>query len=365
MNVGIHQFSSTVIYDFERKYQEILAYNGVQNTFLHVSQPDFWDRLKETTLFIGRWIDISDHDQLAHTLLPVIENTHLTECFPTYHNFWSYDDKIRQYYLLRQHGFPVIETYIFWDKQSALNWIETVSLPIVFKLKGGASSSNVVLVKSQRQGVKLVKEMFGSGVKSGKLPTKGNVKFKQFNLRKTIRHWGGNLLKTMSGVEVNVRWRLHKNYALFQHFLPGNTFDVRVTVIGGRAFAFRRFNRENDFRASGSGKIDFEPDKVDTRCISIALNVSEKLKFHTMCYDFLYDNTDNPLISEMSYTFVDKFIHACPGYWDKDLNFHSGNYWPQYLQLVDLLKMPDLKQPDIKIAEEGLAEKLGHLIKAK
>jgi len=40
-------------------------------------------------------------------------------------------------------------------------------------------------------------------------------------------------------------------------------------------------------------------------------------------------------------------VHQCTGYWDKDLNWHEGHFWPQFCQLQDLLNMPELKQPVI------------------
>lgn len=362
MRVGIHKFAENSVASFERKYEQILTFNNIHSSFLHVNQADFWHELKEIDVFISRWIDTSDHEQIGHTILPVVEQIDTIKCLPNYRNYWPYDDKIRQYYLLRQHNFPVIDTYVFWNKKSALDWIETAPLPTVFKLKGGASSSNVLLIKSRRQGKKLIRKMFGSGVKSGKLPTSGHVKFKQFDWWKTIRHQGGNLLKTIKGVEVNQRWQLHKNYVLFQHFLPGNTFDIRVAVIGGRAFAFRRMNRENDFRASGSGNADFDHEAIDLNCIRIALDVSRKMKFHTMSYDFLYGKDNQPLISEMSYTFVDNYIFRCPGYWDETLSFHEGHYWPQYLQLADMLNQPDLRQPDIGIEEESIKQRFQRIV---
>lgn len=45
----------------------------------------------------------------------------------------------------------------------------------------------------------------------------------------------------------------HKGYIYFQDFIPNNNYDTRVKVIGNRCAALRRYNRKNDFRASGSG----------------------------------------------------------------------------------------------------------------
>ena len=36
------------------------------------------------------------------------------------------------------------------------------------------------------------------------------------------------------------------------------------------------------------------------------------------------------------------------GYWDENLNWHEGRYWPQYFELMDLLNMPELKLPDLE-----------------
>ena len=63
-----------------------------------------------------------------------------------------------------------------------------------------------------------------------------------------------------------------------------------------------------------------------------------------MAYDFLYDYNKQPIINEFSCQFVDSAIYSCPGYWDENLNWHEGHFWPQYCQLQDLLDKPNLIQ---------------------
>ncbi len=99
---------------------------------------------------------------------------------------------------------------------------------------------------------------------------------------------------------------LHKNYAYFQKFLPGNAYDTRVTVIGNRAFGYRRYTRDNDFRSSGSGKIDYDPKAIDLISVEIGHAISKKLCFQSMAYDFLYDENGKAALCEMSYNFVDE-----------------------------------------------------------
>lgn len=127
--------------------------------------------------------------------------------------------------------------------------------------------------------------------------------------------------------------------------MPNNQFDTRVSIIGDRAFAFRRFNRRDDFRASGSGLINYETDKIDKRAIEITFKISEELNFQSMSYDFLINEDKELEICEISYTYVDYAVYNCAGFWDRDLVWHEGHFWPQYCQLVDALGLPDLRQP--------------------
>ena len=99
---------------------------------------------------------------------------------------------------------------------------------------------------------------------------------------------------------------------------------------------------------SGSGNIDYDVKKIDMRAIHIAFEISKKLHFQSMAYDFLLNEQRNFEIAEISYTYVDRAVYDCSGFWDANLNWHEGHFWPQYLQLVDALKLPELKQPELK-----------------
>ncbi|MHA1381324.1 MAG: ATP-grasp domain-containing protein [Candidatus Helarchaeota archaeon] len=347
MLVGIHKDQYGKFCSFLQKYEEILDLNKIDHIRLDASDINFWDKVKKLDLFIFRWIHIDDHHQLAKTIIPIIEKELKVNCFPNMNSCWHYDDKIRQYYLLKSHGFPMVESWIFWNKKEASRWIGNTSFPLVFKLKGGASSKNVILVKTKNQAKKLINRMFGKGILSGKVPGFDNIKYKDFNLYKIIHHLGGNVFRILRDEDISPFWQKHKNYVLFQKFLPNNYYDTRVTVIGDRAFAFRRFTRNNDFRSSGSGRIDYSKEKIDMNFIKISLEISEKMKFQSMAYDFLYDENNKPAISEISYTYMDVAVRNCPGYWDSELNWHEGHYWPQYFHLIDALGLPDLKQPEM------------------
>jgi hypothetical protein len=285
--------------------------------------------------------------QLAKDIMPTIENEHGIKCYPNLKTGWHYDDKVKQYHLLRSKGFPITESWICYDKSAALNWVQKANFPVVFKLRGGAGSQNVLLVQNQDQASKLVRRMFGRGIVPEKHLNFGSTRFKHFNLYRELHHLGGNIYRKTKGFDVSPFWQIQKNYVLFQKFLPGNVCDTRITVIGNRAFAFRRMVRKDDFRASGSGLIDYDMTKIDQRCIEIAFQVSKQMGFQSMAYDFLYNENNEPEFCEVSYTYVSKAVYDCPGYWDCEMNWHDGHYWPEYLHLVDALNVSDFKMPDL------------------
>lgn len=349
MKVGIYkQHQGGLHQGYLERYEQILNSNGIECIWLEASMPNFWGTVSELDLFIYQWEHYDAPRQVAQTIIPIIQYEMKIPLYPNWETSWHFDNKIKQYYLLKQHGFPIIESYIFWEKDVALRWLKSATMPLVFKLKGGAGSSNVILVESKSNARRLISRMFGKGIKSGRIIDKNNLSVKYFRPYKDLRRFVGNILRRIRGEYEPLFWQVDKNYVLFQRFLPNNLFDTRVSVIGGRAFAFRRFNREKDFRASGSGNIDYDINKIDLRSIEIAFNMSHKLNFQSMAYDFLSNEKKDFEVCEVSYTYVDTAVYDCPGFWDKDLNWHEGHFWPQYFQLTDTLKRPDLKQPDMK-----------------
>jgi glutathione synthase/RimK-type ligase-like ATP-grasp enzyme len=338
MKIGIHYDHGKEMYPFCQIYEKILEFNKIDFVRLHIDETGFWEKAAVCDVIIFRWGHNHSISQLAKTILPIIENEMKVKVFPNQKTCWHYDDKITQYYLLSFYGYPIIKSWIFWDKTDATNWIKEADFPLVLKLKKGAGSTNVLLIKNEMQAVLFIKKLFNRGTLST-----------DFNLSKStyLRRKAGKLLRKLSLRKkiADEFWEIEKDYVLFQKFLSGNEFDTRVTVIGGRAFAFRRMNRIADFRASGSGSLDHDISKIDPVFITKALEISARMGFQSMAYDFIYDEFRQPGICEISYTYNDLAVLKCPGYWDKQLNWHEGHYYPQYFQLIDLLNLPDLKNP--------------------
>jgi hypothetical protein len=118
-------------------------------------------------------------------------------------------------------------------------------------------------------------------------------------------------------------------YAYFQDFIPNNDSDIRIIVIEEKAFALKRFVRKGDFRASGSGNFSYAKEDMDVRCISISLEIAEKIKSQCAVFDFVFNEKKEPLIVELSYGFLPDAYDFCPGYWDKNLQWIEGKFNPQ------------------------------------
>jgi hypothetical protein len=129
-----------------------------------------------------------------------------------------------------------------------------------------------------------------------------------------------------------------KGYVYFQDFIPNNSFDIRVVVVGDKAFALKRLVRKNDFRASGGGNLIYDINQIDERCVRIAFEVNEKIKSQSIAYDFVFDENNNPLIVEISYGYAAPAYDKCEGYWDRDLNWHEGENFDFYGWMIELVR---------------------------
>lgn len=257
--------------------------------------------------------------------------------YPDNTSAWHFDEKIAQHFLFETTDLACIKSYLFFNYQESMDWIAgNISYPLVHKLSTGAGSANILLVKNKQEAEMISFKMFFEGI----YPYSFNEFKKKISLSDRIINAKKYFFKGIPTLDYTY-FNIERGYLYFQKFLPNNSFDTRITVIGNRAFGFRRFNRENDFRASGSGKIDHEPRNIDLRCVEIAFKFSKQHNFKCMAYDFLFNELLSPEICEISYAFADKPVYECPGHWDDNLEWHEGKMWPEEAQVLDFISIID------------------------
>lgn len=260
--------------------------------------------------------------------------------FPSCKTSWHYDDKVGQKYFLESVDAPLIASYVFYDKSDALEWIRNTEFPKVFKLRGGAGAENVHMAHSVNDAARLIHKAFGKGFRA-----KNRIHF----LKERLWHFkrdknvvsflniGKGLARLVLPKPAELHFPTEKNYAYFQDFIPNNECDIRIIVIGKRAFGIKRMVREGDFRASGSGKIIYNPEEIPRECIELAFKITEKIGAQTLAYDFVFDQGE-PLIVEISYSFARKGYLQCPGYWNDKLEWIEGLFFPEFFMIEDFYK---------------------------
>jgi glutathione synthase/RimK-type ligase-like ATP-grasp enzyme len=127
---------------------------------------------------------------------------------------------------------------------------------------------------------------------------------------------------------------------LVQELVAGNDFDTRVTIIGNRAFAWRRGNAPGDFRASGSGREDLDPAAIDPAAIRLAFRTARTLGMPTAAMDMLRREGE-VVVTEVSYYFEPFMLRRCLGHWRSDgdaLHWVEGPVQPEVAILDDFLE---------------------------
>lgn len=248
--------------------------------------------------------------------------------YPDFRTGWHFDDKLGQKYMFEALDLPHVKYHAFYSASAAKEWLKTIKFPVVHKLRGGAGSKNVQLLKSHGEAVKMVNKAFGKGIRQYNAVEAVKDQLRLMKLGKAAIK---DVVKAVAHIVVpikleNARGR-EKGYVLFQEFIPNLTSDIRVQVMGNKCYAMTRMVRDNDFRASGSGEINFDGSIIPKDLIKLSFELSEKIEAQTIAFDFILDNGEYKLI-EVSYAWGIADGELQPGYWDKDLNWHAGTINP-------------------------------------
>lgn len=324
---------------FSDRWVAYCEMHGIQYKMVNCLDSDIIKQLQSSDALLWHWHHGEPSEQLMARGVIMAAEAMGIKVFPSTATCWYFDDKIAQKYLLEAIGAPLVPTYVFYDLHEALRWIDHAVFPKVFKLRKGAGSSNVKLVHSAIEARALAKRAFSSGFSP--VPHYGQDASKRYRAARQR----GDLLNAVRRIpQVLARIRDNrrmigneKGYAYFQDFIPENSFDTRVTVIGNRAFGFTRNVRPGDFRASGSGDIVYDPRRVHESCLEIAFQVTRRVGSQSMAFDFVFTEDKRPMILEVSYVYNAKAVHSCLGHWDSELNWQEGAMWPEHAILVDLL----------------------------
>jgi glutathione synthase/RimK-type ligase-like ATP-grasp enzyme len=222
---------------------------------------------------------------------------------PNFETVWHFESKVAQSFLFEWYGIPAPRTVVTSRLSDAYRLLSSEKCPLVFKTSSDAASRGVRLVRRRPVAFVLACRSLYTGF-----------------WWKVARHL--------------LRLDYRDNVSYWQAFIPKNDRDLRITAIGTKyAFGFWRENRPRDFRASGSGRINYRRP-IPRDALTFCLETNRELDFDSMAYDILFQD-GRFLITEISYTYMDDAIHNAPGYYEyldnSEFIFREGHTWPQHL----------------------------------
>lgn len=319
---------------FSTRWVERGAQAGVATKLLNVYEGELLSQLRGCDGFLWWFAHLPATRRAGCRIVLAVGHGLGIPTFPNYQTVWHFDDKVAQKYLLDAAGLPTPRTWVFWTRDQALAFSRTGSYPLVMKLAGGIASENVGRVSDAVEAEYWIHQLFTTGLSAlhGWPRRPPRLKRARKRLAAAVR-----VLRGREAYPVGDRTELQRGCVLFQEFLPGNDFDTRVTVIGDRAFAFRRFNRSGDFRASGSGKIDWDPASINPGAVRLAFEAARRLGTQSLAVDVLKGGDGTLVLSEISYYYEGWAVGACPGHWRPDGTWRMGAVDPEDAILDDFL----------------------------
>lgn len=264
--------------DFYCSYQDQLV--------LYASSEDFNGGTKSFIEDILLWLELQ-----GATLIPA------------YRFLRAHHNKVMMELLRNSFSDPSMKTIhseFYPSRQAALD--RTGPWPVVVKSASGAGSQGVALAQNRKQLATVTRQLARlSGWDLG-------VLFYCRNLIRAVRRQGP--------------FNYHNAKLVIQNFLPGLSGDYKVLAFSGHYFVLHRQNRQNDFRASGSGHFV----AIDTLEIEGVLNFAKRctqtIDSPFISMDIGFDGAQHHLIEFQCVSFGLKALTLATGYYECDETGH-------------------------------------------
>lgn len=179
--------------------------------------------------------------------------------------------------------------------------LSVISYPCIIKRAFGASSTGVFKASSEKELIKIAQKI-----------TRTRYWFKEiWDFGRSIKRRGYK------------KESIYRNKIIVQSFVSGLNHDWKVLVFGDRYYVLRRQNRKNDFRASGSGLLEYRKD-VPNRVLEISKKIYDHLDVPNASLDIAYDGNEVYLIEFQCVNFGTHALDTSPFFFKK-----KGNKWEQ------------------------------------
>lgn len=220
------------------------------------------------------------------------------------------DNKRRVRDWLIANKFKVPKTWCFFDKMDAVDFVNKVDFPIVYKTIKGSVSNGVEIIKNKSRALKLINHCFGKGVHP-------------YRMDKRNKQW---------------------DFILFQEYLE-DCYEKRLIRIGDDYFAIDKVRGTTEYH-SGSGLMKWMEDP--TFFLNLTKKITEVGNFRCINVDFLIDKNENYYVNELHALFHGPIILNSEFKGKYNFNketdkweFTKGNFYRNYttnLRVLDFIE---------------------------
>jgi glutathione synthase/RimK-type ligase-like ATP-grasp enzyme len=191
------------------------------------------------------------------------------------------------------------------------SWIDAQNyepeFPVVVKWASGAGSAGVFLLRNKYDYNKCLKL-------KGQLIYSSYVK----NVIKKVKKY---ISPSESGYLKNITPVFSKSLVV-QTFIEGLNGDFKVLIFGNKYYTLYRRNRDNDFRASGSGKLYEVAENEHEGLLNYARKITYEIDFPILGIDIGYDGAKYHLI-EFQMIHIGPYTLQASKFWHE---FHDGKW---------------------------------------
>lgn len=207
---------------------------------------------------------IDDYKEAIKDIAYETENNGGILC-PNLSAYFSHENKFYQELMKNRLNIKTPSSILLTTSNSTLKY-KDIKLPIVAKASSGFGSLGVKLIKSNDKLVSITNSLMNKYI------------YQSLDFSSILK----NLIK--SKIKYKNLYPNSFGRVIYQELIPDLSFDWKVLVFGSKVYALKRYTRDNDFRASGSGKFDYN-EIADDELIKFAVETRKKLNLPFVSLD--------------------------------------------------------------------------------
>lgn len=266
---------------------------GVAYKVLDISGPDWEDVIKNAgcdAFLVQPSVQFSIWKQMYDERLRIVVNDMGKIIFPSYEELWFWDSKRRTHYWLKANNVPHPKTWVFYDRDEVLKFVEEVQLPIVYKSDMGSGSSGVIIFRKRDLLRKHITMCFKKG-------------FTTWRRGPSDKEWGSVVL---------------------QEYIP-DAKEWRMRRIGKSYFGSQKL-RIGEFHSGTGVDVWYDPPRS---LLDFTREITECKGFKSMSLDIFETTEGRYLVNELHTIFgtnrpYEMLVNGKPG---RYLYGHDANLW--------------------------------------